>query len=268
MTPDPDAIPTGRRARLFRQLEPAAWARPGLSPANRALALVALISVAAGALLTEPTLDPLDGVLVAVLAACAAVFTLEYALRFWTAFEDSRLTRRRLGGWGWPLRWNALLDLAALAGVWAEVALGIGLGWAVMLRLARVLEVFALDETSPLGMAATELWQAVKARRLEFSIAAALAGVLIMLAAVAIWIVEREGQPEAFGSIPRAMWWAVVTLTTVGYGDAIPATAAGRVIGAVVSLFSVALIAVPAGIMAAAFSEAVQRVRRGDRRRG
>ncbi len=264
MTGDPDALPTGLRGRVWRQLELSAWRRPGLSPSNRALALMVLISVAAAALLTEPTLEAWRRPLHFVLATCAVVFTAEFAARWWSAFADPGRGERRGGAWAWPFRWGPLLDFAALLGAWAEAMTGVGLGWAVMLRLARVLEVFALDERSPLGRAATELWSAVRARRLEFGIAASLAGMLVMMASVAIYMVEREVQPEIFGSIPRAMWWAIVTLTTVGYGDAIPATALGKAIGAVVALSSVALIALPAGIMAAAFSEAVQRLKRRD----
>lgn len=266
--PDDGLLPDTPRARLWRQLEPSAWVRGGLSPLNGALSVVVLASVIAASLLTEPTLDGLRLPLQIVLGVCAVLFTAEYGARLWAAWEDPRFRASRLGGWRWAFRWNALLDLAALLGAWAEVALGYGLGLSVMLRLARFLEVFALGDRSPLGRAARELWLAVKDRRLEFGIAIALASMLVMLASVAIFVAEREVQPEVFGSIPRAMWWAVVTLTTVGYGDAIPQTALGKVIGGLVALSSVALIALPAGIMAAAFSEAVQRLRRGGDRRG
>ena len=81
---------------------------------------------------------------------------------------------------------------------------------------------------------------------------------LIVLAATGIYAAEAGEQPEAFGSIPRAMWWAVATLTTVGYGDVAPISAVGKTLAAFVSLLGIALVAIPTGILAASFSEIVQ----------
>ncbi len=72
---------------------------------------------------------------------------------------------------------------------------------------------------------------------------------------------EGTVQPDAFGSIPRAMWWAMATLTTVGYGDVYPITALGKVLAAVVAVTAIAIVAMPTGIMAAAFSDAFQELR-------
>lgn len=79
--------------------------------------------------------------------------------------------------------------------------------------------------------------------------------ILMLLAAGGIYLLEREGQPEVFGDIPSALWWVVVTLTTVGYGDAIPATVLGKLLGAVIMLLGVGMVALPAGMLASRFSE-------------
>jgi voltage-gated potassium channel len=90
-------------------------------------------------------------------------------------------------------------------------------------------------------------------------ISAAFAGVVLLLSATGLYLAERAAQPDAFGSIPRALWVSVVTLTTVGYGDAYPITVPGRLFGALTALAGVALVAMPAGIFAAAFSDTFQR---------
>ena len=81
---------------------------------------------------------------------------------------------------------------------------------------------------------------------------------LLILSATVLYLVEGEDQREAFGSIPPAMWWAVATLTTVGYGDVYPITVLGRVFASVTAIAGIALIAMPTGILAAAFSDAMQ----------
>ena len=74
--------------------------------------------------------------------------------------------------------------------------------------------------------------------------------IMIVMTASAIYVVENKAQPEAFSSIPKAMWWAVVTLTTVGYGDVTPVTNLGRILGAFITILGVGIAALPAGILA------------------
>ena len=74
-------------------------------------------------------------------------------------------------------------------------------------------------------------------------------------------MVEGDGQPDAFGSIPRAMWWSIATLTTVGYGDAIPHTPLGKILAGFTAITGIGLIAMPTGILASAFSDALQKER-------
>jgi voltage-gated potassium channel len=105
------------------------------------------------------------------------------------------------------------------------------------------------------------LTQALRERRYELSLTAFLAAFVMTFGAAALWWAEGEIQPDKFGSIPRAMWWATVTLTTIGYGDVFPVTPLGKVFAGLVAVAGIGLIALPTGILAAAFSDALQRER-------
>lgn len=83
----------------------------------------------------------------------------------------------------------------------------------------------------------------------------------ILLAATSMYYVEREIQPEVFGSIPQSLWWAVVSITTIGYGDAVPVTEMGKLLSGVIAILGIGLVAIPSGIMAAGFSEEIRRER-------
>jgi voltage-gated potassium channel len=85
--------------------------------------------------------------------------------------------------------------------------------------------------------------------------------VVLTLAASALYMVEREIQPDKFGSIPQAMWWAIAALTTVGYGDVYPLSAAGQILGSLVTVVGIGMVALPSGILASAFSEQMRRKR-------
>lgn len=87
----------------------------------------------------------------------------------------------------------------------------------------------------------------------------AIFGIILFLASMLAWLVERGAQPVAFGSIPDAMWWAITTLTTTGYGDAIPQSVIGRLLAGVVMMCGIGVFALWAGILATGFSEELRR---------
>jgi len=249
-----NAPPPTLRARAFRHLNPGAWTGRGLSPINRIVVAAILLSVVSAVLQTEPAIMANATVAQAIIGAdwaFAALFSVEYLARLWVNGEDPRYAGV-VGRLRYIVSARSLLDLAALVPFW----LTLGVTDSFVLRLARLLRLLALARFGRFSAAARLMFEAVAARRHELYFAATVAGVVLLISATALHAVEGHAQPEAFGSIPRALWWAMATLTTVGYGDVYPITALGRFLGAITAIAAVGIIAMPAGILAAALSDA------------
>ena len=180
------------------------------------------------------------------------IFLGEFTLRVW-ASGASPLYRGRKGRarfYRRPLIWLDLLAFAPelLVQVFLPGA-AVAAGWARMLRLFRVLKLFAMFR------AFRRIAAAVRDAADQLIATFAVAAMLLFVSAALLYAIEGDAQPEAFGSIPRALWWAVATLTTVGYGDVYPVTPLGRLVAGGVAIIGVGLVALPAGILANAFSE-------------
>ena len=125
-----------------------------------------------------------------------------------------------------------------------------------VLRILRFLRVFRIFKATRFILAVDRLTEALSEIKRELLALVILSLMLVYLAACGIYYFEREAQPEAFGSILGSMWWAVVTLTTIGYGDVYPNTAGGKLFTALVALVGVGLIAIPSGLLASVLTEA------------
>lgn len=193
--------------------------------------------------------------------ASVAIFSLEYVLRLWTAVEidDPKFRHPLWGRLRWAVSPMAIVDLLAVLpfymGMFVEMDLR-------AIRVLRVLRVFKLGRYS---MAMTVM--AAVARQEARSISAVLfvMVVILVLTSSLIYLFEHRAQPHVFSDIPTSMWWAVVTLTTLGYGDMVPITPLGRLLGALTAILGVGMIALPAGVLASGFSEQM-RIRREEYR--
>jgi len=125
-----------------------------------------------------------------------------------------------------------------------------------VLRILRFLRIFRIFKATRFILAVDRLTAALRQVQQELLALGILSLMLVYLAACGIYYCEREAQPEQFGSILDSMWWAVVTLTTIGYGDVYPVTTGGRVFTALVALIGVGLIAIPSGLLASVLTEA------------
>ncbi len=187
-----------------------------------------------------------------------AVFTAEYLLRIWSCVEcqppgERRPWRIRIARARTPM---AMVDLAAILPFYLSVIFPVDLRF---LRVLRLLRVFKLTRYSS---AMAMLLNVFRKQAGPLAATLFLLLGLLILTASGIYLMESKAQPEAFGSIPAAMWWSVATLTTTGYGDVIPVTSLGKAFGAVIMLIGVATIAIPAGLLASGFSAEVSRRRR------
>ncbi len=182
----------------------------------------------------------------------ASVFAFEYGLRVWSSVESYQAQRSisdariRLNYVFSPM---AIIDLLAFLPSLLQVFVDTDLRF---LRVLRLLRMFKLTRYS----ASMEMvLNVVRKEKNAFYAAFFVLMVLVVIAAGGMYYVEREHQPEAFASIPHAMWWALVTLTTVGYGDVAPITVLGKIFGGLIIIGGVGIVALPAGIMASAFAE-------------
>ena len=183
------------------------------------------------------------------------VFTVEYLARVWCSVES------RVQDPAWRVRIHYMLTPMALIDLLAILPFYLGAFITLdtrILRILRLLRVFKLSRHFVvMGVLGTVLRN--EAKTLLSAIFVMM--ILVVLSASGIYVVERDVQPEAFGSIPSAMWWATVTLTTVGYGDVVPMTVAGRLLGVCITVLGVGMAALPAGIIASGFTTELARRR-------
>ncbi|HEX5872526.1 MAG TPA: ion transporter, partial [Longimicrobium sp.] len=221
------------------------------------LALIAL-NVAAVVLESIPSVQERFGAAFAVFEACSVgVFVGEYAARLWSCVEDPRSrgpVRHRLR---FAVRPLALVDVMAILPFFATM----GTADMRVLRALRLLRLVRLLKLGRYLAALTALQRVVYAKRAELVMSSALTSVLLIVASSIMYYAEYEAQPDKFSSIPASMWWAVSTLTTVGYGDVYPVTTLGRVAGGFLALLGIGLFALPTAILGSGLVESVQSAR-------
>lgn len=246
------------RRRVYRQLDPRAWERPGLSPLNTVIVVAILVSVGIAITQTEPSLSSFwaQALDMADLVSLG-LFAIEYFARLWAAaespIEGSVLHRR----WAFIRSSSAILDLIVVVSGFAPMILPN----LAVLRFARLVRIGRMGRLGRFSRAIDHLRYAITSHRAELLLTVILAVMLLVIGASALYWAEGDVQPDKFGSIPRALWWAVITLTTIGYGDVFPVTSLGKVIAGVVAMAGVGVVALPTGILAAGFREAIERDR-------
>ncbi len=210
------------------------------------------VNVVAVVLASVPSLfESYETTFVLIELVSAVVFTGEWFLRVWSCVERAEYSslpamRARLKYIVSPM---SLVDIVAVVPLYLSVFDVVSAQSLIALRLLRLLQLVRFF--GPLVV----LWRVVKSEAPAMMGTIFIVVVLIVMAASGMYLVERNVQPEAFGSIPSAMWWAAVTLTTVGYGDVTPITPVGRVIGVAIMILGIGLVALPAGMLASRFSE-------------
>src|SRR6516164_7507367 len=244
------------RRRLYEILEHGTIGdRTGLIVGRLIVALI-ITNLVTMTLDSVPALQAQYGPLfIAVEVLSLVVFTIEYALRVWVAAEHAPQAHvsEHAARWAFIRSPFGLIDLMAVLPFWFAVVLPADLRVLLVFRIVRFLK---LARYSP---AMRSLLDAVYGeRRALFGCFVILIGAALLAASI-MHLVERHAQPDKFGTIPDAMWWAIVTLATIGYGDVVPVTLLGRVVASVTIFFGMIMVALPIGIVATAFADEVHR---------
>jgi len=183
------------------------------------------------------------------------IFTAEYIARLWSCTADPRFGGRIRGRLRLAVKAMLIIDLLAILPFYLPF-LGIDLRSLRVLRLLRVLRVAKVGRYySSLNL----IKHVFQSRKEELVLTSVLMVLLLVVSSSLLYYCENAAQPDAFSSIPATMWWAVATLTTVGYGDMYPVTLMGKLCASVISILGIGMFALPTGILGAGFVEAIQK---------
>ena len=172
------------------------------------------------------------------------VFSVEYLLRFWSIAETNSFESDWKNRLNWVKSGGAIIDLLAILPAYLNFFVQFDLRFLRIVRLLRLLKLTRYFVSLQI------LLRVIEREKGSFQAVIFILMIMIIMAAAGVYLIESQAQPEVFSSIPASMWWAVVTLTTVGYGDVTPITPLGRFLGAIITILGVGLAALPAGILA------------------
>ena len=183
------------------------------------------------------------------------IFSLEYICRLWSCVENK--TKSETNGKArlkYIFSFSAIIDLIAIL-----PSLLAFLFPTVDLRFVRALRIFRLLKFSRYSNSINTLLVVLWDQRKSLGAAFFILFIVLIISSSGMYIVEKDIQPEKFGSIPQSMWWSIVTLTTVGYGDVYPVTSMGKFFGSIIIILGIGTVALPSGILASAFTEYTRR---------
>ena len=181
-----------------------------------------------------------------------SIFTLEYLIRIWVSDKTKEDKKERIN---FAFSTLGIIDLIAIIPFYLPFIFPFDLRIVRILRLFRLLRIFKLSRYSKSLKTIQYIFKETKA---ELSITVFVTFVLMILSSTLMYYIEHDAQPEKFASIGDAVWWAVATLTTVGYGDVYPVTALGKILSGIIALIGIGFVALPTGIISSAFIEKIQ----------
>jgi voltage-gated potassium channel len=183
------------------------------------------------------------------------IFTLEYILRLWVCNLDHRYAGSFTGRLRYAVSPMAIIDLMAVLPLFLGYLIPLDIK---VIRALRLLRMFRLLKLARYSRPLKTIWKVIKEKREDLISAFSLVLIVLVIASTLFYYFEHDSQPQKMASIPDAMWWAVSTLATVGYGDVCPVTKEGKIISAIMSLMGVAMFALPTAILGSGFIEEMQ----------
>lgn len=187
------------------------------------------------------------------------IFTIEYLLRVISCTQNYNYRSPIWGRIKFMLSPLAILDLLAIIPFYLPVLINLDLRFIRALRLLRLIRVFKLGHYST---ALKIIGKVLSNKKEELLISIMAIFIILIISSALMYYVEKDYQPNTFSSILSTMWWGVVTLTTVGYGDVYPISPLGKLISSLIAILGIGLFALPAGILASGFSEEMQKEKR------
>ena len=183
------------------------------------------------------------------------IFSIEYIGRLWSCIENKSKNETNSNA-----RIKYIFSLSAIIDAIAILPSLLAYFFpTVDLRFVRALRIFRLLKFSRYSNSINTLLIVLWDQRKSLGAAFFILFIVLIISSSGMYLVEKDVQPEKFGSIPQSMWWSIVTLTTVGYGDAFPVTSLGKIFGSIIIILGIGTVALPSGILASAFTDFTRR---------
>jgi voltage-gated potassium channel len=229
---------------------------------QKILALVVLVNTLAIILLTVPAISvSYDFFLSPLINLCLLVFTIEYALRMWSCSFAPDVLGKVTERIRYGLHLYLLVDFFSIAPFLFPFFFPQHLA---LLRLLRMVSIFKLGRYSRYSESLEQLKRVLFRKKEVFVIMLFFLVFVVLFSSTIMYLVENPAQPDKFSSIPAAMWWSMMTVTTVGYGDIVPITPLGKLLGSVITLAGVLVLALPSAILATGFIEEREKAKTDD----
>lgn len=223
------------------------------------LALIILINTLAVVISTVPDLPlTVRPLLFSIITICLLIFTIEYILRLWSCTHDRTLRGKVMDRLRYATQISMIIDFLSVVPIIFPFVFSRDFA---LLHIFRLISIFKLVRYARRSDALTLLHRVISKKQEIISILVFFLVFEILFSSTIMYLVENAAQPDKFSSIPAAMWWAVMTVTTVGYGDIYPITPLGQTIAGLVTIGGILLLALPSAILAAGFIEERQKDR-------
>jgi len=244
------------RKRVYEILEPARDGDAGSLAFDIFITIVIFLNIMVMILMTVKEIREyyfyFSVLLVLLAASTLIIFVAEYILRIWSCTANEEYSNPIFGRLKWALTPYALIDLIVILPYFLLLFTGIDITGIVVLRVFRLFKIIRYSDSISL------IIRVVKIEKNTLITTYLVLFIVLIASATLMFQVEFPAQPDTFANIPDAMWWGVITLTTTGYGDIVPITPAGKLLGGIISLIGIGIFALPAGILASGFTKALE----------